>query len=375
MARFAKKSEAEVLAELDAAEAEGTDGIEPEPRKKPRRRQEPEPPAPPRPQQASPQQQTPPRRTVTPPVRPQQYQEEAESVVQENLDNLDDLLNEETTDGGEDFLNIFDDISPANDQVEETVSTGPLEEVEFSLDDVPLSLDDMPELQPEPEPVPPPRAEKTRSQTALRHPEPIIEKPEPSVSSNVLDNTAPKETSHKSKFSHVKIPGNERVETAPKETLANRTQKTKSSTLKDVELASLVIKLYEAIQCLSPEERSIASQFISQEENIGEDYAKFAIAAINVDEMLTPTLSALTQAKELDAVNRAFFIMGLDNDLLENVGGLVEVLSGMEINKDIKDKIGYSREIVSLVEELAPEAIAYVEATESIISVVKRNQS
>lgn len=135
----------------------------------------------------------------------------------------------------------------------------------------------------------------------------------------------------------------------------------------EISLAGKVIRIIDAYRKLNQEVRSVASQFITGGSEIINDEATLAIKVINADPMLSVTMKALREAKDLDPVERVFFVIDLEEDVLHSLGGLVGVFVGKTFD-DTLDKIKYSRVVVSEIGELDERAINYVESTESILA-------
>lgn len=394
MARFARTSDEDMLASLLDAEEDSSDGLKVQ-AKKPRREKTPPPrrqskprvstpqidttpqAEPPQRQQVSrprveprrdepilqrtPSQQRPPSRQK-PPMDSTSYSQQPQTPqtppvdepVELSLDSLD---------------SIFPDVEPTiEEKVQKEEEFIPFQEDMMSIPEPSGFQNQEPRLQQPPAPQEPVlRPEPTPPVDLGKTPESV------EIHEEVYEVEEPKKEK-KSRFSHIKLPGSEEPEVEEVKEEKKVIEKPETSKRDDIELADVVIKLYKAIKKLTDEERMIAAQFISSEEGIADDYARFAIAAINADKMLTPTLSAITQAKEFSSVDRAFYVMGLDEDLLQSVGGLAEVLSESDIEDTIENKIGYSREVVGIVDELSEEAMSYVKATESVINVVRLNE-
>lgn len=141
----------------------------------------------------------------------------------------------------------------------------------------------------------------------------------------------------------------------------------------EIEKANKIIRILDAYRQLTDEQKSVAIQFITQEEFDINDEGKLAVKVINVDPQLPIIMKSLKEAKELDPVERAFHIMSLDINILYSLGNLVNALSSENL-PDEKDKIKYSRLLVNAIDELNNRAIEFVQATESILSAATEGQ-
>jgi hypothetical protein len=137
-----------------------------------------------------------------------------------------------------------------------------------------------------------------------------------------------------------------------------------------IALAGKIIRIIDAYRKLSQDVRSVATQFLTPDNEVLEDEAKIVVAVLNVDPMLTLTMRSLCEAKAQDPVERVFYIMGLDDHILHRLGNLVSVFSGTTLNES-DTKLNYARLLVRDVEQLESAAINYVESTESILAAAE----
>lgn len=133
----------------------------------------------------------------------------------------------------------------------------------------------------------------------------------------------------------------------------------------DTEHVERIIRVLDATRKLNREERSVASQFITGGEESPTE-AALVINAINVDPMLKATMESLREAKEQEAVDRAFYIMDLSDSLLYSLGSLVSVFTNSEADRH-GSRSDYARALVRSIEVLDPKAMGFVTATEGIL--------
>lgn len=135
----------------------------------------------------------------------------------------------------------------------------------------------------------------------------------------------------------------------------------------EVEMAGKIIRILDAYRKLSSDVQTIASQFITNGSEVIEDEATLVVKVINVDQVLAVTMKALREAKALDPVERVFFVISLEDDVLHSLGGLVAVFTSGALDGSL-DKIAYARNLVREIEKLDARAVNYIESTESILS-------
>lgn len=133
--------------------------------------------------------------------------------------------------------------------------------------------------------------------------------------------------------------------------------------------ARRILNISDTYRKLSPEERSIAGQFISGGDEIEEEFT-FIVRAINADPMLARTMIAATEAKSLTPVERAFYVIDLDNDLLESLGSLLVVFTEDEF-PPLRERTKYARVLVKIIDELDQKAMSYIKATVSVLKAAE----
>lgn len=138
-------------------------------------------------------------------------------------------------------------------------------------------------------------------------------------------------------------------------------------------VAKAVIAAVDIYRSLSKEMQSIVAQLISQDANASTAEETVAIKAVHADELIFSTMASLKEAKEKEAVDRAFYILELSTDVRENLGSLVEAFADEStvLEGDI-DSLPYARSLVQAIEKLSPSAIQYVVATEQVLRAAKQ---
>lgn len=136
-----------------------------------------------------------------------------------------------------------------------------------------------------------------------------------------------------------------------------------------VEQVAQIIRILDAYRQLNSEEKTVASQFITVGETLDNE-EEFVVSVLNVDPMLTKTMKALKEAKDRDPVDRAFFVVDLERNLLKNLGNLVSVFTGDEISND-QSHNQYSRQVVKNIEQLDNKDMSFVSATETVLTAAE----
>lgn len=136
---------------------------------------------------------------------------------------------------------------------------------------------------------------------------------------------------------------------------------------------SKIIAILDTYRSLTTEEKLVSAQLITNSDVDLQDKqieAKLIIATLGLKNILEKTIKTLLEAKKLDPVERAFYVIDLDDEVLYPLGSLVSAFFDKEI-EPAKTRINYSRELVSLIEELTNETIDFIKATEKILDSAK----
>lgn len=140
-----------------------------------------------------------------------------------------------------------------------------------------------------------------------------------------------------------------------------------------IALARSILAAADIYRSFAPEMRGIIAQLISQDPNASTDEADVAIHAINADELIFSTMAALTEAKNREPVDRAFYILELEPAVRENLGDLVNAFAddNTRLEGDI-ESLSYARALVEAIDKLAPAAIQFVAATDKVLRAAKQ---
>lgn len=135
--------------------------------------------------------------------------------------------------------------------------------------------------------------------------------------------------------------------------------------------AKKIIEVADKYRELNANTRNVVAQLISPEAEVTEDAATVAIRAINADELTFSVMEALKSAKAQEPVDRAFYILSLQEEIRVSLGQLVTAFTGEEIT--VGDTLGFSKALVVAIEKLDAEAVKFVTATENVLRVAKQS--
>lgn len=131
-----------------------------------------------------------------------------------------------------------------------------------------------------------------------------------------------------------------------------------------------ILNVYQAYTQLGPQEKSVVAQLVSRDD-LSDEYA-FVVGVLNADPMLARTVITFLQAKEMEPVDRAFFVIDLESELLSRMGKLVEVfLNDSENLPNMSDRTQYVHFLVNIIDRLDPKTISYVRAAESVLKAAE----
>lgn len=134
--------------------------------------------------------------------------------------------------------------------------------------------------------------------------------------------------------------------------------------------ATAILAAADEYRKLNAQERAVVAQLITQDAEFADDAASIAIRAINAEELTFATMEALKKAKGEEPVDRAFYILGLDDAVRNSLGQLCTAFSGEELQGG--NTLAFSRELVREIEKLDSEAIHFVSATEAVLRAAKQ---
>lgn len=158
------------------------------------------------------------------------------------------------------------------------------------------------------------------------------------------------------------------VQQVKEEPVQTRRQINIRSESDDIELAKKIINIIDVYRKLPNMQKNVVIQFIDVD-NVDDEPA-IAIRAINVDSMLPRTMVALLEASDYkDRVQRVFYILKLEKDLLYGLGSLVSTISENEITAD--SEIDYAQSLEEKIDKLDKNIIESVVATQTVLAAAE----
>jgi len=136
-----------------------------------------------------------------------------------------------------------------------------------------------------------------------------------------------------------------------------------------------VILTSDAIRQLPDGDEKAANIFITGGNPV-ESHQEFVLAALLADKQILRTTEAVLEAKKKDSVDRAFYILGLDETTFTELGDLIshdlDSKITISFHRDYGgDRLAYARKLVDLLEELTP---ASVKRFEAVVAVLKAGE-
>lgn len=126
-----------------------------------------------------------------------------------------------------------------------------------------------------------------------------------------------------------------------------------------------IIAITDVYRELPNHNRLVVDQFLTRGKKV-ESEAEAVVCVLNADKLLVDSIHALHEAKKLDSVARAFFLLKLPNNVFVSLKQLLEIFSA-EVKTSPNNKLEYAEELVSAIEGLEDDVIGHINATESVL--------
>jgi len=132
-----------------------------------------------------------------------------------------------------------------------------------------------------------------------------------------------------------------------------------------------VIKILDTYRNLQSDARNIVSQFLDNDDM--DDESTLVVKVLRADPMFAKTMAALKDsASQDDRVERVFYILRLNTEVLHNLGKLVGTLTDEEEEiPGIGDSIEYSKNVEEAINGIDKKIIGYVSATQSVLAAAE----
>lgn len=186
-------------------------------------------------------------------------------------------------------------------------------------------------------------------------PEPVIEpEPEP-VIEEVVQHHAPRRNIS-NPVPSISVP---EIKTEPISTTDNMEEA--------VDYIERVILTSDAIRELSEDDGKAVNMFITAGQPV-ESHQELVLTALQADRQIHKTADAILEAKSKTSVDRAFYILGLDDKTFEDFGKILSHdLESTESAIFEGDRLRYARKLVDVVEALPEISIKRFEAVKSVL--------
>lgn len=264
----------------------------------------------------------------------------------------------------------FDDDSDL-EQLLELASQGEVDADESGIGDATIFDDNNIEfVEEKEEPTPAPKKTSTKGKRKTEPVAVVDEEPEP-----VYEDSDSFDDSYTSADPIVEEVAPEPVKTEPATIDSSKTVKgvtqrpiiRKESDL--IEEASKIIRVLDVYRGFSADVKGVVTQFVYNDNEVDiDDEATLVVKVIGADSMLGRTMSNFREsASQKDRVERVFFILRLPEDELESLGSLTTTLTGVEF-ENVKDRIGFSKDVEAAIDTLDSKIVQYVQATEILLN-------
>jgi len=141
-----------------------------------------------------------------------------------------------------------------------------------------------------------------------------------------------------------------------------------------IDFALKVINVIDTYRSLKSDEKAVVEQIITNEDETTGDESRIAIKAINADPMLSITMKNFREAKESEAVDRAFYVISLPDNHLFSLGNMASAFTNEYIDESL-GKIEYARKLVDAIAKLDNNAVKYITSTESVLAAASEEKN
>lgn len=134
----------------------------------------------------------------------------------------------------------------------------------------------------------------------------------------------------------------------------------------DIESVRKTIKILDAYRKLSS--KSIVAQLIYNENDVDpDDEAALVVRVLRADPMLGKMMTVLREsASEKDRVERVFYILNTDQDVLKYLGSFLETVSDVEFD-NTHNHIAFAKEVEKTIETLDNKIVQHVADAQSVL--------
>lgn len=146
-----------------------------------------------------------------------------------------------------------------------------------------------------------------------------------------------------------------------------------SSTVRSVTTtdADIIIKISNGIETLSDDERLVTQKLITpnyDEPTNGE----LVVAVMNASRLVKDTIQAVLEAKDLDPVERAFFVVEMPYQKAVSMASMVSAFEGGEPVDSNQSQVDVARQVVAQIDRMSKEYFSYIQSTRSLLDFTER---
>lgn len=150
-------------------------------------------------------------------------------------------------------------------------------------------------------------------------------------------------------------------QSTPLVTLTNTPVKTS-----DKDDIATIIRVVDAFRTLSITEQKQTAAFLSNSSRECSD-AEVVQHVFNVDPMINDVMKHLTEAKKLEPVDRAFYIMDMNDQFMRTMGRLVETFYDNSLEWP-ENRTQYARILVQYIEDINNDSMRLISQIEKVLA-------
>lgn len=128
-----------------------------------------------------------------------------------------------------------------------------------------------------------------------------------------------------------------------------------------------VVKVLDTYRALNDDSKEITSVLLSAESE-----HELVYAALNADDLLLETLTALSESKTQEPVERAFYLLSLEKKVLTSVGELTMGFVDDDNSLEGLSSLDYAKQLVFAIESLDREVVTCIGDAKAVIAAGKR---
>lgn len=141
----------------------------------------------------------------------------------------------------------------------------------------------------------------------------------------------------------------------------------------DIKAVRKTIRILDAYRALNS--KAIVAQLIYNENDVDpNDEAALVVKVLRSDPMLGRMMTALREsASEKDRVERVFYILNTEHDVLKYLGGFLETVADVTF-ENTHDHISFAKEIEKTINDLDSKIVQYVADAQSVLAAAEEEK-